>query len=295
MAPHRSVIFGAPGLGKTSFACGVEYPSSTARPDVLVLDYESGTNEIDVMRAKGASSWKESLALLEEACRAKGDWRTIVIDTIDRIESQAAEALCIEGTDKKKNLRSLKEFGWNDGYYHLATRWREMLFLLESARANGRSVWLVAHIARAKVNDPTMGEFHEWQPAIHPFCWSATHQWADNVLFAQQESGLYEGRMQTTGLRLLRTVSGSGYQAKNRYNLPPVMPLSARAFEEERAKLSRTPDEVRASIRGLASGDFVKLAPPDSVLTDAGDDVRKLCAVERALQKKITETKGMAA
>lgn len=282
--PPRLVVYGKAGLGKTSFACGVEYPSTRAREDVLCLDYEGGTNTIDVSRVKGASSWKGSLDLITEASLEKGPWKTIVLDTVDKLEDQATKAVCIEG--KKE---SLADFKYGDGFEALAAKWREILWSLEEARDNGRTVILVCHVQTKTIDDPTLGKYDRYIPALSKRCWGATHRWADAVLFANYEQGLHEGRAIQTGKRLLYTVEGTGFESKNRYGLPSVMPLSWSVFEREMSLLGRAPDEVRASVRKLAGGSAELEAKSEAHLKEAGDDVRKLCAVERAILKKLSE------
>lgn len=284
LAPHRIVIYGKPGVGKTSWACGVEHPSTRARDDVLVLDYESGTNELDVLRERGAETWERTLSLVDEACRSKGYWKTIVIDTIDRLEDQATAEVCRVG---KKS--SLADFSYGDGFEALAARWRELLQRLEGARAHGRSVVLVAHVQQKLQDDPTLGKYDRYIPALAKRSWGATNRWADAVLFAAPEMGLdANGRAITTGKRLLHTEEGTGYEAKNRWGLPRSMPLSPNEFHSELSRLQRTADEVRASIRSMATGDLLTKA--EGFMALDGDDVRRLCVTERALQKKLAET-----
>jgi hypothetical protein len=283
--PPRLIVYGKAGLGKTSFACGVEYPSTKAREDVLCLDYEGGTFNMDVHRVKGAETWKGSLELIIEASREKGPWKTLVLDTVDKLEDQATKAVCDEG--KKQ---SLADFKYGDGFEALAAKWREMLWALEEARDNGRAVILVCHVQTKTIDDPTIGKYDRYIPALSKRCWGATHRWADAVLFANYEQGLHEGRAIQTGQRLLYTTEGTGFEAKNRYGLPPVMPLSWSGFEREMSLLGRTADAVRTEIRALAGPAGGELATKaEAHLKEAGDDVRKLCAVERALQKKLAE------
>jgi hypothetical protein len=281
--PARIVIYGPSGCGKSTFACG---GYGSIRDDVLALDYEQGLDEIGVDRVPGAASWNDSLALIREACTASGPWRTVIVDTIDRLEDQAALEVCREG--KKKTLA---DFGYGDGYEAVAAKWRELLFLLESARAHGREVILVAHVQSKIQDDPMLGKYDKFIAALSKRCWGATHRWADAVLFAQYEQGLIEGRAIMTGARTLYTSAGTGYDAKNRWGLPIALPLSWTAFAEARASLARSAEEVRASIRAIASDpkatDAIRTTA-EKYITEAGEDVPRLVATETALKKKLT-------
>lgn len=277
-------MYGPSGCGKSTFACGAE-AGGPARDDALALSYERGLEEIGVPRVDGASTWLDSLSLVREVCTMRGDHRVVVIDTIDRLEDQATEHVCKIGV-KGKSLPDLGAFGYGDGYEALAAKWRELLFVLESAAAHGREVILVAHVQKQSQDDPMLGKYGKWIAALSKRCWGATHRWADAVLFADYEQGLIDGRAVHTGTRILRTVAGSGYDAKNRWQLPAVLPLSWKAFSEARTSLQRTPEQVRASIRALAQGDDVSKA--EKYITDAGEDVPRLVSIENALKKKVT-------
>ncbi len=276
----RIVVYGPSGVGKSSFACGVDHPSTTPRGDVLALDYEHGLDEIGPARVLGPSSWTESLSLVREACTGPGEHTCVAIDTIDRLEDQATQLVCLE---RKK--KALSDFGYGDGFEALATKWRELLFLLESAREKGRAVILVAHVQQKIQDDPTIGKYDKYVASLQKRCWGATHRWADAVLFADYERGLFEGRAVMSGARVLYTQAGTGYDAKNRWGLPAAMPLSWSAFEGERVRRLREPKDIVAAIRSIAKGELQ--AKAEDFIRDAGDDASRLISIETALIKKV--------
>lgn len=271
--PSRIVIFGPAGVGKSTFAC--------AAPGALALDYESGLEQIGVDRVRGAPSWDGTLSLAREACSGPGDHTTVVIDTVDRLEDQASAQVCHDG--KKK---SLSDFGYGDGYEALLTKWRELLYVLETAREKNREVILVAHVQQKIQDDPTLGKYDKFIAALSKRCWGATHRWADAVLFANYEAGLVEGRAIMTGERVLYSSAGTGYDAKNRWGLPRALPLSWASFDGARRSLQRTPEEVTASIRMLATAETKEKA--EEFILGAGSDVPRLVSIETALKKKVT-------
>lgn len=280
-APRR-VIYGPSGVGKTLFAC--------SEPGSLTLEYEEGAGYLGFDRVLGARDWLSSLALVREACTGPGDHRAVVIDTIDRLEDQAAQFVCqVEGVDGKKK-KSLADYGYGDGYAALEAKWRELLFALEGARQHGRSVTLVGHVQTATEKDPTLGDFRKYIAAIHKKCWSVTHRWADAVLFANYEQGLVEGRAIMSGTRMLHTVAGTGFDAKHRPNIASPIPLSWDSYAAAVASVNRSADEVRASIRAMATEETKAVA--EVHIDKAGSDVLRLVAVESALKKKLAPTVG---
>ena len=274
--PARMVVYGPSGVGKSTFACSA--------PDVLALDYEDGLSEIGPARVKGASTWTESMELVREACAGPGDHRTIVVDTIDRLEDQATEHVCKVGV-KGKSLPDLAAFGYGDGFEALAAQWRQLLFALESARPKGREVILVGHVQQKTQSDPTMEKnYDKYVAALSKRCWGVTHRWADAVLYATYEAGMIEGRAIMTGARMLHTVAGTGFDAKNRWSLPNVLPLSWEEFSRHRTSLARQPEEVIASIRALLTDATREKA--EDYISKANGDVPRLVGIEKALKKK---------
>jgi hypothetical protein len=267
------VLYGPEGVGKSTFA-----------GRGLVLDYERGTSHLDVARVEGARDWASSLKLAEEACVSKGDWTDVTIDTVDKLEEQATRAVIAEG---KKGQKSLGDFGYGDGYEALVTKWRELLFVLESAAAHGRTVWLVAHVQRTTVNDPTLGEYALYTGSLQKRDWNATAQWADSVLFSNYETVIKDGRQMMTGNRLLFTTKGAGFSAKHRPNIAPVLPLDYDAYAAELAKLERSPQSIRESILAECPADMLERI--NAVLKSDGDDVAALCATEATLKRKLQE------
>lgn len=285
--PMRRVIYGPPGVGKSTFACRGELGCK----GVLALDYESGLDQIGPDRVAGPTTWAGTLALVREAVESRGDWDTVVIDTADKLEEQAAKELCAKA---KKEF--LTDFGYGDGYFAVAAKWRELLSILEGARAKGRSVHLVGHVQASTVRDPTLPRDHQkFIAALTKHSWGATHQWADAILFADYERGMSESRAVMTGERVLCTVAGTGFDAKHRPNIRSRLPLSWVAYEREFRRFERSCKQILEAIRSKASS-----APKGSIdeaafraaVDAAGEDVEKLVRIECKLEEKIENTPG---
>jgi len=278
--PSRIVVYGPSGVGKSTWACSAQ--------GALALDYESGLEQVGVDRVTGASTWSGTMALLREAC-GPGGHSALVVDTLDRIEEQATEEVCRIGV-KGKSVKSLADFGYGDGYEAVSALWRELLGVLEGARQHGRDVILVAHVQKRTEEDPVLGKYDKYVAALQKRTWGSTHRWADAVLFADYERGLVEGRAIFSGARVLHTVAGTGFDAKNRWGLAPVLPLSWEAFSAARASASRTSEEMRGRIRSLLTPETS--ARGEELVSSAGEDVSRLVAIEVALLKKLSEGKG---
>jgi hypothetical protein len=236
----------------------------------------------------GAATWEESLKQVREVCCDKGDWDTVVLDTADALEQIAAREVCAKG--KKE---SLSDFGYGDGYFAVATKWRELLALLEQASAHGRAVHVVGHVQTATTKDPTMPkDYSKFVAALTKHSWGATHQWADAILFADYDRGMIEGRAIMTGGRSLHTVAGTGFDAKHRPNIASPIPLSWAAYERECKRLDREPKVILEAIRALAAAATAQVDKTkfDASLALAGEDVEKLVRIEIKLEEKAKET-----
>lgn len=276
-APLRWVVYGPPGVGKTTFACGF--------PEAIALDYERGTNHLDVRRTQGASTWEDSLKLLEHACEDAGEWHTIVVDTIDALEMQLASDICVRA--KKRDISDIDHGG---GHLALGGRWREFFDALRNSDKHGRDVVLVAHVQRTEVKDPVLGSYATWTPVMNKRTWPLVHRWADCVLFADYEAGMSKGLVALTGRRMLHAVAGSGYQAKNRIGLPDEIEMDEPACEKVHALIAshREPpwsrDMIEASIHAMLVGASEELITKVAVAVRGAEDTTALLAVERRLR-----------
>jgi hypothetical protein len=229
----RSLIYGPPGVGKSTWATGA--------PGTLAIDGEAGLSQIGCDRVELASGWDESLRLVRQALAS--DCKLLAIDTVDALETRAVAHVC--ASHKKK---SLADFGYGDGFELLSSAWLELLGLLEQGRARGTEVILVAHVQQKNVNDPTIGAYEKYIPQLSKRCWNLTHRWCDNVFFADYERGLVNERAVLTGARQLHVVAASGFDAKNRYGVVGPLPLERAAWDE-----AKRPPEALGAIGVLVA------------------------------------------
>jgi hypothetical protein len=103
-------------------------------------------------------------------------------------------------------------------------------------------VILLAHAKVEKFEDPEHAPYDRYSPRLHKHATALITEWADAVLFATRkiitqthEAGFNRQRTIASGLgkdasggggeRILRTVGSPACVAKNRFNLPPELPL----------------------------------------------------------------------
>lgn len=226
--PPREVYVGQPGVGKSTLA--------SRAPAPVFLPAEEGSDQLDVARLPRPASWEEALGYVLELGRERHEYKTFVVDTLDALEALATAYVC-----QKAKKDTLADFDWGKGNLALADQWRIFIKGMETLRSRGMGIVLLAHCHVKTHNDPQLGPYDRYTPKLAERVWALTNEWCDIVGFCQFEAALYEkkgerSRGMITGNRVIRTVRGTGYDAKNRYGLPATLPLDWDAVHEAIAR-----------------------------------------------------------
>jgi hypothetical protein len=222
--PIKTVIYGDPGVGKTTFAANA--------PNPVFLDLEGSTQNQDVARIyldeKPLTTFDEVRAVLSGVSTSEPI--TLVIDTFDALEAMAQRHLCDQFGKK-----SIEDFGFGKGYAQTAELCRGVLGQLDALIHKGVGVVIVAHSKIATFNNPEGDNWDRYELKLHKKTGEALVEWADNVLFAHRESYAVEsnGKAKAAGTyaRYLHAVGSPAYVAKNRYNLPDKFALDWPTYE----------------------------------------------------------------
>ena len=214
---QRVGFYGPEGIGKSSIASRFENP--------LFLDLESGTDQLDVRRVSGISSWEELLSTVNEVSREPEICKALVIDTADK-----AEQLCIAHICQKFKQPGLESFGYGRGYTFLAEEWAKLLTALDEVIAKGVNVILIAHARQRKIELPDQtGSFDHWEMKLSKQVAPLVKEWVDMLLFLNFQTYVIttdtNSKKATGGARKMFTSHSPTFDAKNRHNLPEVMDL----------------------------------------------------------------------
>lgn len=212
--PQRVVIYAPEGLGKTTLAS--QFPAP------LFFDFEGGTHHIDVVRVEPRTLEETEAALVAISKKDPKQFgvQTVVIDTIDWLESLMIEAVCREG---KKD--SIEDFGYGKGYTHLSERMLKFLGILDAVKNAGFHVVLLAHSEIKKFELPdAAGQFDRYKLKLVKQNEPLVKEWSDALLFGNWKTQVAEkdnGKDRLVGgkTRVLYCNRSAAFDAKNRYGL----------------------------------------------------------------------------
>lgn len=218
--PPRIVVYGTPGVGKSTLA------ASTPAP--VFIQTEDGLGRIDAAKFPLCRSLADVLAQLAAVRDEQHEFRTLVVDSLDWLERLIWDKVC-----KDWNVTAIEKVdkGYGKGYNYALTEWRTVVSLLDEIREKrGMMIFLVAHSKTEKFEDPEQGTYDRWSPRLYKTANSLFYDWADAVLFASAQfmvgdDGKAKPLGSDGGRRVLRAVGGPAVIAKNRYSLPPEIPL----------------------------------------------------------------------
>lgn len=242
--PLRVIVYGVEGVGKSTFAAQA--------PSPIFLCSEDGTAQLDIERFPTPRSWADVLEALRVLTYEDHDYKTLVIDTLDWLEP-----LCWAQVCAASGKHSIEDFGYGKGYVMAIELWRQFLSRLEVLeRTRKVNIIMVAHATVRRVDDPYVGPFDRYRMKLHEKSSDLLREWVDAVLFARHEVVATEkkGRPRgvSSGARLIHTQWTAAFDAKNRFDLPEILPLAWDEFERAaRAHAPASADKLRRELMEL--------------------------------------------
>ena len=218
-APPKIIIYGQPGVGKTTFA---------ASAGAVLLDCENGAGVVPgLVRTPYLQSWLEMRRWLAEMVDRPSDpaFAALAIDTIDWMVQRIVEHVVVDLDGKSPNDIT-NTLGTAHGGYFKAREivqnivYRELLPMLNAVADRRVPIILLAHAANTKITTPEGFDQRLATPDLPQWIAPPFVEWADAVLYAYREGEQ----------RVVRTEGTSVILAKNRYGLPAELPLSWNAL-----------------------------------------------------------------
>lgn len=220
--PLKVVIYGAEGIGKSTFA--------SQFPEPLFLDTEGGTSSLNIRRVKCGSSWEYLLGCVNEVIKDPSICKTLVIDTADW-----AESLCTKYVCEKYRKSNIEEFGFGKGYVYLQDEFSKLLTALDKLIELGVNAVVTAHGKPRKFELPEeAGQFDRWEMKLTKQVAPLLKEWCDMLLFCNYKTYVVTTENNTKkaqgGKRVVYTSHHACWDAKNRYGLPDELDLDFKGF-----------------------------------------------------------------
>lgn len=213
-APPKMIVYGQPGVGKTTFA---------ASAGAILIDCENGAGAVrGLQRTPYLQAWPQMRQwLVELASSPPNDISALAIDTIDWMVQRIVEHVVLD-LDRKSQGDITNTLGTAHGGYFKAREivqnivYRDLLPMLNAVADNGVAIILLAHAANTRMTAPEGFDLRLAAPDLPHWIAPPFIEWADAVLYASRDGDQ----------RTLLTQGTHVILAKNRYSLPAELPLS---------------------------------------------------------------------
>ena len=263
--PDLLVIYGPDGVGKSTFAADA--------PNTLFLGAERGTSNLDVSRLPTPGNLEDVKKSLLSVLNEAHDYKTLAIDSIDWLEQMIWKQICEDCNVKHIELA---DGGYGKGFIRSLNIFREITDLTTQIRDKKKmNIIFIAHSQVKSFQDPMqLTGYDRYQLKLHDRAAAHFREYVDCVLFATYETYTKENKEKKTraygdGSRVLYTERRPAYDAKNRFSLPEMIPLS-------------WDDYVSAKNKAPVQADNSKILA----------DITELCneVKDEELKKKITQS-----
>lgn len=216
MPPLKAVIYGIPGIGKTSFAATF--------PNPILLRFEDGASALDIPTFPKVLQSLQEFDQAFNALNAGGHgYKTLILDSLDWLEPLVWKYVC-----HKHGKESIESFGYGKGYIYVDDIWRNIHAKLEKLRCNHKmNIIAIAHAVPITVDLPDLEPYQRYAMKLHKRGTALWTEWADMILFVNYKVHVYKdsdnknskGKAAGSGERVIFTQERPAWQAKSRWPL----------------------------------------------------------------------------
>ena len=180
--------------------------------------------ELETNPAQKIELWNEFEAGIHSAKTTNHE--TIIIDSIDRVETICRECIC-----EQEKVKSLEKIPFGKGWVMLAERLSRLLGTLDRLIDCGKNVVVIAHSKVQRVEPPDlMAAYDRYELKLHKQCSPLVKEWADELWFFRfKTKSVTNDGGKAKGIggkeRVIYTTHSAAYDAKTRSGLPDEIPM----------------------------------------------------------------------
>ena len=212
--PIKAIIYGVPGVGKTTFAATFPAP--------ILIRVEDGANAIDVPTFPALV---QNLQTLNRAIMAleggHHNYQTVILDSLDWLEPLVQDYLC-----RKEGKANIEAWGYGKGYILLDSVWRNITVALDKLQRKGMNVLCISHAQAVTFDPPDADPYTTYSLKLQKRAAAIWTEWADAIYFLNFHknilpgSGDKPGKAIGDGSRVVYCASRPAYTAKSRWPMP---------------------------------------------------------------------------
>jgi hypothetical protein len=232
--PPRVVVYGKAGVGKTTFACNFPKP--------LVIDFEGGIPAgipVSVVSYVGGQMDRPVLDVITDITTEDHDYRTLVVDSIDALDSWLSASLCT-----RMGWQTIADGPHGQGYVLKSQMWQKILARMDGVRRErDMGIVLVGHSAILIMSDPRYPDYNYLDLSIRQADAAQIMKWSDimglatfndpSIKVESSKQGSRKRVLSGTKDRLFLTELSDAYVTKSRYpELPGEIALEYTEFSK---------------------------------------------------------------
>ena len=214
-SPQKVVVYGIPGVGKTTFA--------GTWPKPVLLRTEDGAGALDIPTfPQVARSIDDVRKAMNALLKGNHEFKTLVIDSLDWLEPIVWEEVCREG-----GKRNIEDYGYGKGYVRVDEKWQRIQQGLDALRERRKMhIVCIAHAAAETFDPPDADPYQRYSIKLHKRARALWTEWAEMLLFLNYRAkvvradGAVKAKAYGSGERVIYTMERPAYQAKSRWPLP---------------------------------------------------------------------------